>query len=95
MAFQGGVLQTIGITPQYISQLGTGAASSFGTQLFQGAGRTFYGQSGQALVNNVASNAVNVGLNSVLGTNVAAASGFSLSSGANILASTINRPMIY
>jgi hypothetical protein len=89
MAFQGGILQTLGITPQFVSQLGTGAASSFGTQLYQGSGQTFYGQAGQALVNNVASNAINVGLNSVLGTNVAAASGFSLSNGANILASTI------
>jgi hypothetical protein len=89
MAFQGGVLQTIGITPQFISQLGTVAASSVGTQLFQGAGQTFYGQAGQTLVNNVASNVINIGLNSALGTSVASASGFDLSNGANLLASTI------
>lgn len=89
MAFQGGVLQTIGITPQFVSQLGTVSASSTGTQLFQGAGQTFYGQAGQTLVNNVASNAINIGLNSQLGTSVASASGFDLSNGANLLASTI------
>lgn len=93
MAFQGGPLATIGITPSYVTQLVTQTASSgipqaLG-QIWQGSGQSFYGQAGQALGGALAGSAVNIALNSVLGTDVVGPQGLSLTSGANILASTV------
>lgn len=93
MAFQGGPLSTVGITPSYITQLATQTASSgipqsLG-QIWQGSGASFLGSAGQALGGALASSAVNIALNSQLGTDVVGPQGLKLSSGANILASTI------
>ena len=93
MAFEGGPLNLIGITPAYLSQLGTVTAQN-GTiqglgQVWQGAGQSFFGSSGQSLAGNLAGSAVNIALNSVLGTQVAGPQGLNLTSGANLLASTI------
>ena len=93
MAFQGGVLSTVGITPSYITGLATQTASSgipqaLG-QVWQGSGKSFFGSAGQALAGGLAGSAVNIALNSALGTNVVGPQGLSLNSGANILASTI------
>lgn len=86
----GGPLSMVGITPQFITSTVTSSISSSSSQLFSGVGnQLLLRQAGAAIVGNVASNVVNVGLNSVLGTQVAGASGLSLTSGANILASTI------
>lgn len=93
MAFQGGPLSTVGITPSYITQLATQTASSgipqsLG-QIWQGSGASFLGSAGQALGGALASSAVNIALNSQLGTDVVGPQGLKLNSGANILASTI------
>ena len=93
MAFQGGPLSTVGITPAYITQLATQTASSgipqaIG-QVWQGSGASFLGSAGQALGGALASSAVNIALNSTLGTDVVGPQGLKLNSGANILASTI------
>ena len=93
MAFEGGPLNVIGITPAFLSQLGTqtaqnGVVQGLG-QVWAGAGQTFAGSAGQALAGNLAGSAVNIALNSVLGTQVSGPQGLSLTSGANLLASTI------
>jgi hypothetical protein len=93
MASTGGTLSLVGITPQFVSNLVTTSVSSgvraSTNQLFRGVANQSLAQAGSALVGNVASNVVNVGINSLLGTQVAGASGLSLNTGANILASTI------
>jgi hypothetical protein len=93
MAFQGGVLSTVGITPSFITGLATQTASTGVPQalgqVWQGSGQSFFGSAGQALAGGLASSAINIALNSDLGTNVVGPQGFSLNSGANILASTV------
>jgi hypothetical protein len=93
MAFEGGPLSVIGITPEYVTGLATQTASSgipqaLG-QVWKGSGQSFFGSAGQALAGNLAGSAVNVALNSAFGTNVSGPQGLKLDSGANILASTI------
>jgi hypothetical protein len=93
MAFEGGPLNVVGITPSYVTGLATQTASSgipqaLG-QVWQGSGQSFFGSAGQALAGGLASSAVNVALNSAFGTNVVGPQGLKLDSGANILASTI------
>ena len=89
MAFLGGALNTIGITPSFLTQTATQAASTRFTQVFQGSGQSFQGSAGQSLSGNQIGSAVNIVLNSALGTQVAGPQGLSLTSGANLLASTI------
>lgn len=93
MAFLGGRLSTLGITPAYLTGLATQTASSGITQaigqVWQGSGQSFFGSAGQALAGGLASSAINIALNSALGTEVAGPQGLSLTSGANILASTV------
>jgi hypothetical protein len=93
MAFQGGPLSTVGITPSFITQLATQTASSGVPQalgqIWQGSGQSFFGSAGQALGGALAGSAVNIALNSALGTDVVGPQGLSLNSGANLLASTI------
>ena len=93
MANPGGPLNMVGITPQLVSNLVTTSVSSgvisSANQLLAGVANQSLAQAGSALVGNVASNVVNVGINSLLGTKVAGASGLSLNTGANVLASTI------
>jgi len=93
MAFQGGPLSTVGITPAYVTQLATQTGSSGVPQalgqIWQGSGQSFYGAAGQALGGALAGSAINIGLNSALGTSVVGPQGLKLNSGANILASTI------
>lgn len=93
MAWEGGPLSTIGITPSFITGLATQTASSGVPQalgqVWQGSGQSFFGSAGQALGGALAGSAVNIALNSALGTNVVGPQGLSLNSGANILASTI------
>ena len=93
MAFEGGPLNVIGITPSFLTQLGTqtaqnGVVQGLG-QIWQGAGQSFLGSAGQSLAGNLAGSAVNIALNSRLGTQVSGPQGLSLTSGANLLASTI------
>ena len=89
MAFLGGALNVIGITPSFITQTATQAASTRFTQVFQGSGQSFQGSAGQSLAGHQIGSAVNIALNSALGTQVAGPQGLSLTSGANLLASTI------
>jgi hypothetical protein len=89
MAFEGGALPTLGITPSFVAQLATTATSSGVGQVWQGSGRSFSGSAGQSLTGSLASSAVNIVMNKSLGTNVVGPQGLSLDSGANILASTI------
>lgn len=89
MAYPGGPLSLVGITPQLVSNIVTTSVSSgvvqSANQLLRGVGNQSLAQAGSAVLGNV----VNVGLNSVLGTQVAGSSGLSLTTGANVLASTI------
>lgn len=93
MASQGGAINTVGITPEFIAQLATQTASSGVPQavgqIWQGSGQTFFGSAGQALTGALAGSAVNIGINALLGTDVVGPQGLKLDSGANILASTI------
>lgn len=93
MAWEGGVIPTLGITPAYLAGLATQTASSGVPQaigqVWQGSGQSFFGSAGQALGGALAGSAVNIALNSAFGTNVVGPQGLSLDSGANILASTI------
>lgn len=93
MAFQGGALNVVGITPEFVTQLATQTASSgipqAVGQIWQGSGQTFFGSAGQALTGALAGSAVNIGLNTLLGTDVVGPQGLKLNSGANLLASTI------
>ena len=89
MAFLGGALNVVGITPSFITQTATQAASAGFTQVYQGSGQSFFGSAGQALAGNLAGSAVNIALNSVFKTQVTGPGGIKLDSGANILASTI------
>lgn len=93
MAFQGGAIPMLGITPEFVAGLATQTASSGVPQLlgqvWKGSGQTFYGKAGQALAGGLSASAINIGLNSLLGTQVAGPQGFSLTSGNNILASVI------
>jgi hypothetical protein len=93
MAFEGGPLSVLGITPEFISTTGTvsaqtGAILGLG-QVWQGAGQSFFGLAGQSLAGNLAGSAINIALNSAFGTNVPGPQGIPLDSGANILASVI------
>lgn len=91
--FEGGPLNLIGITPSFISSLGTQTAQSGAIlglgQIWQGAGQSFAGSAGQSLAGNLAGSAVNIALNGLLGTSVPGPAGLKLNSGANVLASTI------
>ena len=93
MAFEGGPLSVVGITPSFLTQLATQTSQTGVTQglgqVWQGVGQSFAGSAGQALSGNLAGSAVNIALNSALGTQVSGPQGLSLSSGANILASTL------
>jgi len=93
MAWTGGQVPTAGLTGAFLTQLATQTASSGVSQalgqVWQGAGQSFFGSAGQALGGALAGSAVNIALNSALGTNVVGPQGLSLTSGANILASTI------
>jgi hypothetical protein len=93
MAWIGAALSTVGITPQLIVGLATqtnssGVPQGIG-QVWNGSGQNFYGTAGQALGGALAASAVNIALNSQLGTSVVGPQGLSLNTGANILASTI------
>ena len=86
----GGALNMIGITPSFVASTVTTGVSTGVSQSFQGVGsQSLITQAGQAVVSSAASNVVNVGINSLLGTEVASASGLSLDTGANVLASTV------
>jgi hypothetical protein len=93
MAFEGGPLSVIGISPSVITQTAQTAGSASAVaglqQVWQGAGQSFFGQAGQALTGNLAGSAVNIALNSALGSQVAGPGGFNLTSGATVLASTV------
>lgn len=93
MANPGGPLSMVGITPQFVSNLVTTSVSSgvisSANQLLAGVANQSLAQAGSALVGNAAGNLVNVGINSLLGTQVAGVSGLNLNTGANVLASTI------
>jgi hypothetical protein len=89
MPFSSGPLNLVGINPQLTSNIVTTSVSSgvvqSANQLFRGVGNQSLAQAGTAVLGNV----VNVGINSILGTKVAGSSGLSLTTGANVLASTI------
>jgi hypothetical protein len=93
MAFQGGQIGTLGITPSFVTGLATTVTSNTIPQaigqIWQGSGQSFYGQAGQALAGNQASSAINIALNSAFNTQVPGPQGLNLTSGANLLASTI------
>lgn len=93
MAFEGGPLSVVGITPEFVTTLGTQTAASGVQQalgqVWQGAGQSFFGSAGQSLGGALAGSAVNIALNSVFGTNVPGPAGLTLNSGANILATAV------
>jgi hypothetical protein len=93
MPFEGGKINVLGITPSFLTALGTQTSQTGVTQglgqVWQGSGQSFAGSAGQALAGNLAGSAVNIALNSLLGTQVVGPQGLKLDSGANLLASTI------
>lgn len=93
MAFEGGPLSTLGITPGFVNNLAQQTASTGVTQalgqVWQGAGQSFFSSAGQALAGNLAGSAVNVAINSALGTQISGPGGFPINTGGNFLASTV------
>ena len=89
MAFLGGALNLVGITPSFITQTATQAASAGFTQVYQGSGQSFFGSAQQALNGSAAGSVVNVALNSIFGTQVTGPAGIKLNSGANLLATSL------
>jgi hypothetical protein len=93
MAWEGGPVPLIAAQQGVVTQIAQTAASTAAVaglqQVWQGAGKSFFGQAGQALVGNLAGSAVNIALNSALGSQVAGPGGFNLTSGATVLASTV------
>ena len=93
MAFEGGPLSTLGITPEFVNNLAQQTASTGVTQalgqIWQGSGQSFAGQAGQSLAGNLASSAVNVVINSALGSQISGPGGFPINTGGDFLASTI------
>jgi hypothetical protein len=95
--FEGGKIPILGVTAQDLAKtVGPGltsvaqnqASQALG-QVFQGSGQSFLGQAGQTLVTGIGQNILNVGLNSVLGSEITGISGIDLSSGQTILASVL------
>jgi hypothetical protein len=92
MAFTGGKIDFVAIKQAgagLATQAASSAASQYVGKVWKGAGQSFLGSAGQALAGNLAGSAVNIAVNSVLGTSVSGPQGLSLNSGANILASTL------
>jgi hypothetical protein len=93
MASEGGPISLIGINASVVTQAAQTAVSTAAVaglqQVWQGAGKSFFGQAGQALTGNLAGSAINIALNSRLGSQVSGPGGLKLDSGANLLASTI------
>jgi hypothetical protein len=93
MAWEGGPVPLIAAQQGVVTQIAQTAASTAAVaglqQVWQGAGKSFFGQAGQALAGNLAGSAVNIALNSALGSQVAGPGGFNLTSGATVLASTV------
>ena len=90
---KGGPLQMLGITPQFVSNVVTSGVSSgiqsATNQLFQGVGNQYLAQAASSVLTTAASSVVNVAISSALGQKATSLSGLSLSSGANILVSTV------
>jgi hypothetical protein len=89
MAFQGGPLSTLGITPTYILNTISTVSRSNQNQLYQGSGQSFVSQPGQSLSGNLTKSVINIALNSKLGGNITNQSGVPLTTGNNVLASNI------
>lgn len=93
MAFQGGRIAEVGLSPSVLANLGTSAVSSavpgIVGQVWKGSGQSFFGRAGQALTGNLSASVVNVALNSALGAQAVGPAGLKLDSGANVLASLI------
>jgi len=90
MAFQGGPIPTLGISPSY--DFNTASTLLYGSnenQVYQGSGQSFQGEPGQYLTGDLGQSAINVALNPKLGADITNQSGVSLSSGSNVLASTM------
>jgi len=95
--FEGGKIPILGVTAQDLAKtVGPGPTSVAQNQanqalgqVFQGSGQSFLGQAGQTLVTGIGQNILNVGLNSVLGSEITGISGIDLSSGQTILASVL------
>jgi len=90
MAFQGGPVPTLGISPSYdFNTSNTLLYGSNENQVYQGSGQSFQGQPGQYLSGDLGQSAINVALNPKLGSDITNQSGVSLFSGSDILASNI------
>jgi len=90
MAFQGGPVPTLGISPSYdFNTSNTLLYGSNENQVYQGSGQSFQGQPGQYLSGDLGQSDINVALNPKLGADITNQSGVSLFSGSDILASNI------
>lgn len=90
MAFQGGVLSTIGITPSVVRSTVGGVAQTAATiglnQVWQGAGQSFAAQAGQQLTGQLANSAINIALDAATGAEAGNIGGRFLTEGRNIVA---------
>lgn len=95
--FEGGRIPLVGITPQSLGNTLVRGVSAVAQQqvaaqvgqVFQGAGQSFPAQQGQAVVSALTNNFINVGLNTVLGSDITGTSGVSLTSGQPVLATSL------
>lgn len=93
MAFQGGPLSVLGITPSYLGKIATQTLSS-GVQagvgqVWQGAGQSFSTAAGQQLTGVLADSALNIAINTLTGQEVENIGGVLLDAGKNVLAPSI------
>ena len=89
MAFDYGAVPLLGVTPSFFNSTFSPITSNYLRQVYQGAGQSFGGQPGQSLTGSLATSAINIGLNSALSNQVSGFSGLNLTSGSNLLATSI------
>ncbi len=89
MAFEGGRVPLLAINPSFVNFTSSPLTSTYDPQVYKGVGQSFIGTPGQALTGGLASTAINIGLNSLLGDQVTSFSGIPLTTGNNVTATAI------
>lgn len=89
MAFQGGPVPLVAVNPSFVNFTSSPLTSTYDPQVYKGVGQSFIGTPGQALTGRLASSAINIGLNSLLGNQVTSFSGIPLTAGSNISATAL------
>jgi len=89
MAFDYGAVPLLGVTPSFFNTTFDPVTSNYLQQVYQGAGQSFGGKPGQSLTGTLATSAINIGINSSFGQQISGFSGLPLTTGTNLLATSI------